>query len=187
MRTAEEIEEMVRLAWHAEREGRAGMRDALMTLVVAEGSVDGAVPAERFRRRLIAGRPDHWLASFPTVGRALGDSRVVAAVDRLRSTFPPIRVRRILLRGDAACGPYRGQHRPLSRIIDDLIGRPAVAEAPAAPSLPFPEPVAGATPAGRDAATALAYYLGVLLAIAILLASVLPQSQTPAPEGTRAA
>jgi hypothetical protein len=182
MRTAKDVEEIVRLAWHAEREGRPGVRDALLTLVVAEGGLDDAVLAERLRRLLIARRPDHWLASFPTVGQALGHPQVIAALDRLRATYPPTRVQRILLRGEAASGPYRQQRRPLSRVIDDLLGRPA--EILTIPALPFPaaEP-GGATPVDDDPASILIYYLSVLLAIAILLASVLP----PAARETKAA
>ncbi len=161
-------EDVLRLAWQADRDGRPGMRDALLTLAVAESGPDGAVAAERCRRKLVAGRPDHWFAPFPTLGQALANARVARALDRLRATFPEARVRRLLMRGDVRRGPYRG--RPsLSLILDDLLGPgPGAVQEP-----PLPD----------DHAELFRFYLNVLLAIAFLLASVV----SPSAKDTKAA
>jgi|GEM_PF-4477125 len=174
-------EQFLRLAWLAEREGRATMRDALMTLAVAESGPEEAVLAERCRKQLIAKRPDHWFASFPTCGQALGHSRVKGAVERLRATFPPIRVERMLLRGEVCRGPYTGRSAPLSTLLEDLLvtatPAPSVTE-PSSDSVPavrfpgiVPTSVAGSDRA-EDPAALFVFYLTVLMAIAILLASV---------------
>jgi hypothetical protein len=162
-------EDVLRLAWQADRDGRPGMRDALLTLAVAESGPDDAVAAERCRRKLIAGRPDHWFAPFPTLGQALADDRVARALDRLRTTFPEARVRWLLMRGDVRRGPYR-RHPPLSRVLDDLLGPgPGVSSVP-----PRSDP---------DHADLIHFYLNVLLAIAVLLAAVV----SPAATDTKAA
>ena len=45
---AVEVEDLLRLAWEADGNGRPGMRDALLTtLVVAESGADDAVLAEQ--------------------------------------------------------------------------------------------------------------------------------------------
>ncbi len=182
MRTAQDVEDLVRLAWEADQEGRLSMRDALLTLTVTEGSrgLGGAVLGERFRRHLIAQRPDHWLASFPTVGQALGHPRVAAAVDRLRASYPAVRVQRLLLRAEAGRGPFRHPNRSLQRVIDDLLGNTQSVGATTSAALPFTNASGSNEPIPAEFLT---YYLSVLLAIAILLASVLPASN----QETRAA
>lgn len=168
-------EEYLRLAWHADRDGRQGMRDALLTLAVAESGPENAVLAERCRRRLVAGRPDHWFASFPTMGEALAHPRVVDALREIRAVYPPVRVRHLLLRLDALRGPYSKRPRPLSRVVDDLVGpqkrRRRIQEAPA---IPFPDDP-------TSAAAVTTFYLTILLAIAIFMESTLkPASQEKA-------
>lgn len=183
-------EHLLRLAWQAEQDGRAGMRDALLTLAVVESGPDDAVLAERCRKQLIARRPDHWFASFPTRGQALDHPRVVHAIERIRATFPPVRVERLLMRGESQRGPYTGRSRSLPKLLDDLFGPPmSVATTPRngeIPALPFPG--GGSTAPMQpersdDPGAVLVYYLTVLLAIAILLATVLP----PAANDSRAA
>src|SRR6187431_2978979 len=98
-------EDLLRLAWHADREGRGRMRDELLMLAVAESGPGDAVSAERCRKLLVAGRPEHWFTSFATVGQALGHPRVAAEIDRLRITYPAARIQQILLRFEAQRGP----------------------------------------------------------------------------------
>jgi hypothetical protein len=178
------VDDILRLAWQAERDGRPGTRDALLMLAIAESGPGEAVLAERCRRRLISRDPGHWLASFPTFGQALGHPRVAGVVRQLRAIFPPVRVRRLLLRGDVKRGAYQGPGRPSPSLRDDLLGpsrgsrrgrgRPdepsPVAEVPA---LPFPP---GSGDATGPNTPLLVFYLTILLAIAILLASVIPPS-----------
>lgn len=159
--------EYVRLAWYADREGRQGMRDALLTIAVAESGPDEAVLADRCRRRLVANRPEHWFASFATVGEALSHSRVAAAMSELRAAYPPVRVRQLLLRSEALSGPYI-RRRPLSRVVDDLVRDVELGD-----ETPVPPPVEEEP----SATTALAaFYLAVLFAMAVLLATVLKPS-----------
>jgi hypothetical protein len=175
-------ERFIRLAWQAEQDGRSGMRDALLTLAAIENGPEDAVSAERCRRHLVARRTDHWFASFSTCGQALGDSRVAAAIERLRATFPLVRVEMLLLRGNAQRGPYKGRQQPLSLVLDDLLGPQTAADSSDRsrddrPALPFPGGLLGPacnSERDDDPKALFAFYLTVLLAIAILLASVLP-------------
>jgi hypothetical protein len=182
-------EDVLRLAWQADRDGRNRMRDELLMLAVAESGLDDAVSAERCRKLLVAGRPDHWFTSFATIGQALGHPRVATEIDRLRVTYPPARIQQILLRFEAQRGPYTDKPRPLSKILDDL-GGTRVPAAPShgrvvSPALPFPAGNPSGAKAERpdDPATLVNFYLTVLMAIAILLASVQP----PVAQDTRAA
>ncbi len=186
-------EQLLRLAWQAERDGRSTLRDALMTLAVAESGAEDAVLAERCRRQLIAKRPDHWFASFPTCGQALANSRVKAAIERLRATFPQVRVERLLLKGDVCRGPYTGRLSPLPTLLEDLCP-PAIPPAPmdtdpsseTISAFPFPgiAPSSATAPAQvEDPADVFTFYMTVLLAMAMLLASV----QTSAAKDSRAA
>ncbi len=65
------IDDLLRLAWQAEWDGKPGLRDALLTLAVVDGGTENAVLAERCRRLLVARRPDHWFAVTPTLGQAI--------------------------------------------------------------------------------------------------------------------
>jgi hypothetical protein len=185
--------DLLRLAWQADRDGQAALRDALMTLGVVESGPGEVVAAERCRRWLITTRPDHWLASFQTLGQALGHPHVVQAIGRLRATFPAARVQHLLLRNDAARGPYTGNPAPSALLLDELLAptagvfaefdiptpAPAVDAEPRSDEVPaFPFPVGGsaaaATDGAADPAALLAFYQAVLFAIAMLLAIVIP-------------
>ena len=117
----------LRLAWEAEHDGRARLRDALLTLAVAE-SGPGDAWAERCRSRLVGDRPDHFFARFATVAQALEDPRVVDARDRLRQKYPEARVQWLLLKARAARGPYLGRPESLDAMVEDLAGPSAEVE-----------------------------------------------------------
>ena len=193
-----EVEDLLRLAWLANADGRSGMRDALLTLLVAESGADDAVLAARCRRLLIAHRPDHYFASTTTLGQALGHPKVVAALGTLRRMYPPVRVQHLLLRGESARGPYQPYPLPLARILEDLspdrgavlVGRARRRPSEAARSLPFPSVDSsrlGLAASGSKSVrqggpdpdgTIAVFYVSVLLALAILLENVLkPSSQ----------
>ncbi len=114
------IEDLLRLAWRADGDGKPGLRDALLTLAVVDSGTENAVLAERCRRLLIARRPEHWFATSPTLGQALAHTKVANAVERLRLTFPPVRVERLLVRYSVLSGPYTGRTASLAQVLDDL-------------------------------------------------------------------
>ena len=114
------VEDLLRLAWQANADGRAGLRDALMTLAVADSGGENLALAERCRRVLVARQPDHWYASSDSLGHALSRPKVVASLAKLRTIFPPARVRHLLLRGDAGRGPYQGRTPALSEFLGEL-------------------------------------------------------------------
>jgi hypothetical protein len=120
-------EDLPRLAWEAEHDGRRSLRDALMTLAITESGPDDDWP-ERCRARLIADRPGHYLGEFATVGQALGDPRVITSRDRLRQKFPESRVRWLLLGAHAGRGPYTARIESLAAMIEDRAGPRAEAE-----------------------------------------------------------
>jgi hypothetical protein len=172
------VEGLMRLAWHAESDGKPGTRDALLTLVVVESLAEDAVLAERCRRLLVARQPGHWFAAAPTVSQALARDRVASALAKLKSMFPPVRVRHLLLREEARRGPYTGRSPSLTSLMDDLIPLPEGRRIAMPHALPFP--------AGRSAQYSetdpdgklAAFYFSVLLAMAVLLQGVLEQSST---------
>jgi hypothetical protein len=188
------VEDLVRLAWQADAGGRAGARDALLSLAVADGGAEDPVLAERCRRLLAAHRPDHWFAVSATLGHALTRPKVADALATLRLMYPPVRVRHLLLRGDAARGPYTGRVSSLSRILHDLTPTPGARRradgrrrpSVASTALPFAGVAARAGTGlerGRDEnpdpdGSIAIFYLSVLLAIAVLVNSVLRPSTT---------
>ena len=190
------FEDLLRLAWQVGSEGKPGTRDALLTLAVAESGAGEAVLAERCRRLLVARQPGHWFASTATVGQALTHPRVAGALTKLKAMFPPVRVQRLLLRFDAAHGPYTGSPTPLGRVLQGLSlapDEPAVAPARPAgePATPLPRPRAlpfpgTATPADPDGAIG-ALYLAVLLALAVLLQDVVARQPITSASDARAA
>jgi hypothetical protein len=150
------IDDLMRLAWLAQRDGRPGVRDVLMTLAVAQSGPEDAIVADRCRRKLIARRPDHFFAPFRTLGRALADSRVAQALKQLRSIYPPARVEWLLLQGDARRGPYTGQHLSRATILEELVGLPLepqrTFEPQAVAIATSVQPPAGSSPTVEDAA-----------------------------------
>jgi hypothetical protein len=121
-------EDDLRLAWHAHCEGRRGMRDALLTLAAASAGPGEAPWADRCRDRLVADHPDHLFARYSTRERALSEPQVLATLLRLRTSFPPHRVRWLLLKSAVARGAFTGRDEPLPALLDDLL---APAEIPA--------------------------------------------------------
>jgi hypothetical protein len=164
-------DEVLRLAWFADRDGRAGRRDALVTLALTVGAAENAAWTERARAWLIARRPDHVFAAFPTIEAALANEQVAEALMRLGRIYPPGRVRWLLQRAAVRQGPYTGRRESLAIVLDDLFrsrkqagdhsGRGAASD--------------GSTPPLSDETRAelTTFYLTVLLAIAVLLDSVL--------------
>jgi hypothetical protein len=176
------VENLLRLARHADVSGRPAMRDAVLTLAVAEGGADNVVLAERCRRLLIKHRPDHWFAASVTLGHALTRPKVAQALEKLRLMYPPARVSHMLLRAEAARGPYAGWKLPIARVLEDLtpakVATPAIANGRAKPRTANPAPALTFPGGDRDLAVdpdgkMALFYLSVLLAIAILLNSVL--------------
>ena len=146
----------LRMAWQAHREGRAGRRDALLTLAIA-GAPPDAPWADRLRRRLV----DHPFALYTDTAHALADPRFATLVARLRAHYPTARVRRLLDRSAAARGPYTGRRPLLGAIVDDLLaGTPRRRRPPADAPL--------ALPPGVD--PRLSTYQSVLISIAAVMA-----------------
>ncbi|HEV3165191.1 MAG TPA: hypothetical protein VGZ22_14285 [Isosphaeraceae bacterium] len=200
------VEGELRLAWQAARDGRSGMRDALLTLAVADSGPADAVWADRAWKRLIAGRSDHLFARFASREQALAHPEVAARLSRIRAVFPPARVQRLLERAEVIRGTYTGRRTSLAVVVEELVGtdeslartqaRPPIAATKASPVSLDPLGSRGAKlPAASTPATAqaktddteagvlLTLYLTVLLAIAILLASTLKATE----HGTKAA
>jgi hypothetical protein len=120
-------EDLLRLAWEADHDGRHALRDSLMTLAITESDPGDDWP-ERCRARLLSERPGHYLGDYSSVRQALGDPRVAASRDRLRRKYPAERVRWLLLRAQARRGTYTGRVESLGAMIEDLTGLPAEAE-----------------------------------------------------------
>jgi hypothetical protein len=175
-------EDALRLAWLAQREGRTTRRDALVTLAVAAGASESAPWVEQGRAWLVAQRPDHLFATFPTLTLALADRRVRGALRRLQYSFPAGRVRSLLQRGAVARGPYSGRLESLTVILDELF-RPAVpARRPSRVAQALADPVPPLDEATRVRLTKS--YVNTLLALAVLFETVL---NPPADRKTRAA
>ncbi|MGE3818014.1 MAG: hypothetical protein AB7I30_01130 [Isosphaeraceae bacterium] len=186
------VENLFRLAWHAERSGRSHLRDAMLTLAVAESGPDEAVLAERCRRLLIARQPDHWYASTATLGQALTHSKVVAIIDRLRAMFPPIRVQRWLFRFAVEQGAFNGSDVPLRRVFEDLgllpaRGNSAAGRQSQAPTVRFPTPVLDGEDRAEHRRDLGAFYLSLLFSMAVLIETVSDRQRGAADRDTRAA
>lgn len=195
------FEDLLRLALQVAGEGKPGMRDALMTLAVAESGPADAVLAERCRRLLVARQPGHWFATTATLGQALTHPKVAAALTKLRAMFPPVRVQRLLMRFDAAHGPYTGTNLPLGRVLQELSLAPETpsenttrpsertremprpAEERPRRALPFPV----STSQDESTVSVEALYFAVLLAMAVLLESVVARPDVVPASDTRAA
>jgi len=166
----------LRLAWQAHREGRAGRRDALLTLAVADASPRGEPWVGAVRDHLVASHPGHLFSRSHHLDEALADRRVLAALKQLRTSFPPARVRALVGRDAVARGPYTGRTVPDRPLLDDLLAasraRPRgplkLGSADVAPSPPEPVP--------KPVEPIVAFYLNVLLGVAILCALVVREA-----------
>jgi hypothetical protein len=175
------VEGLIRLAWYMDNEGKPGARDALLTLVAAEGVRDDASLCERCRRLLSGRHPGHWYARGASVREALARPRTAVAVAKLQTMFPPVRVQRLLLRSEVRRGPYTGRITPLARVVADLGLTPERPE-----TLPLDDgsglhalPFALPFPAGRPGEDGVdrplvELYLSVLVALTILLQGLAP-------------
>ena len=172
MRTT--VEDLVRLAWQSEVEGKPGTRDALLTLAVAESGVDEFVLAEKARRVLVARRPDHWFAGPVPMSQWMGNPQVVSVLTKLRAMFPPVRVRHMLMRGDAQRGPYSGRVESPAILLLDLVPSPT-------PPRPHIKPKASkasvkAVPErSKSQDDVVAFYWSVLLAMAVVMTTVIDE------------
>ena len=112
---------------------------------------------------------------------ALADRRVIAALKRLRATFPSARVRWLVHASDVSRGPFSTRKASVASLVDEML-TPARSQRTGAVRL------GSATSAGPDtssrptsvqtpdpAAPILAFYLEVLLAVAALCAIVLDE------------
>ena len=178
--TADLAEDQLRLAREAARAGRAGRREALLTLAAASAARARLPWADRCREALLAARPDHLFAHFPTLDAALADPRVARSLGRLDATFPAARVRRLLMAADVLAGPYPPRRLPVARVLDELLS-PAVEPPSQTLGIAFPIPPLPAADAGPEALGRA--YARVLLSLALLLQGVLSQPV----EGARAA
>lgn len=170
------LEALLRLAWQADRDGRANRRDALLTLAVAEAPAD-APWLGRCRRRLVQSRPDHPFAAFPNVAAALADPRVERALKKLRAAYFPGRARSLLALDAIRRGPFTGREPSLAVLLADLFPT-RESHAPVRPSARSVASLA-TVPSGSP----LRFYFEVLLAAALLLRMVLAESEP----GSRAA
>ena len=169
--TSATVEGLLRLAWLAEVEGRPRLRDAVMTLAVAESGPGDAVLAERCRRKLVARQPDHWFGTSATLGQALTHQKVASALSKLRTMFPPVRVQWMLTRGAVQRGPFTGRPLPFARVLSDLGLTPErAANRDRRRALPFAPLEPPALYGGVvDAASLAPFYLAVLVSIAVLV------------------
>lgn len=116
------MEDDLRLAWQANRVGKHGRRDALLTLAAVQAPADTPwLPT--CRARLIETHPDHIFARFTTLSEALEHPRVDYALEKLRALYHPGKVANLVRRDEVRRGPWTGQRPPLSRILNDLFDR----------------------------------------------------------------
>ncbi len=187
-------DDALRLAWISHRHGREAHRDALLTLAVASGVPSGAPWVDRVRDFLVSRRRDHLFATFVELDEALSDRRVMAALGRLRLSFPPERVEWLVRRDAVGRGPYSGRSARVETLLGDILAKPRVKRlrdrvrlglAGSASSTSIPAgalaPLGAVTTheAGLPEASGpiLAFYLTVLLGIAGLCALVLEESR----------
>ena len=145
------VEDLLRLAWQADRDGRVNRRDSLLTLAAAEAAPD--VPwLAACRQRLIRSRPEHPFAAFPTVAAALADPRIIRTLARLRDAYPTGRVRHLLGRDAVHRGAFTGREPTRAVVLDDHFPTPA-RRAPhrsAARAVPAPASVLPDSPAATS-------------------------------------
>ena len=114
-------EDYLRMAWVAERSGHPGTRDVLLTLAIASSSPEDAWVSQAWSC-LLGARPNHFLAGFPSLSIALENPNIVKSLDKLRLSFPPLRIERLLFRAAVSSGKYVKEKIPLTLVIYDLVG-----------------------------------------------------------------
>ncbi len=173
--TADLAIDQLRLAREALRAGRNGRREALLTLAAASANRARLPWANDCRETLLRIRPDHLFAHFPTLDAALADPRVAHRLMRINATFPPSRVRRLLLAVDTLTGPFTGRTVAIESLLYDLLPPPPPAQQP--PSRPlgltFPIPP---LPDNDDLESLAHVYTRVLLNLALLLQGLLAET-----------
>lgn len=179
------VEDDLRLAWQADRDGRAGRRDALLTLAAAGAQPDAPWLAP-CRARLIRSRPNHLFSRFESVAEARAHPKVAYALEKLRALYPAGKVANLVKRDEVCRGLSNGRRVPMSIILDDLLGsvrrRRRVSRLGQTRSLaPRPPKV----PALAETHARVRFSLSVLWTLAILLEMVRRESRSRA--GTRAA
>lgn len=171
-------EDDLRLAWQADRDGRPGRRDALLTLAVAQ------VPAHtpwvaRCRDRLVENRPDHIFARFSSVPEALGHPKVRQALKKLRALYPPAKVANLVRRDEVRRGPWTGRRPALAVVINDLFARRRGRIEPGEPTRVQPKRPRPAV-LGSEARARARFALSVLWTVAILMEVVARESASGA-------
>ena len=181
-------EDELRLAWVAHGNGLPARRDALLTLAVASAGMGESAWVERVRAFLVASRTDHLYAGPAPLKAILEDPRVVAALMRLRQSYPPARVRCLVQRDAVGRGPYRGRSGSVASLVDDLMTPPRKARHRSRIRLGVNDkgravPVGVLAPVGpvipreaglpESAGRLLAFYVTVLLGVAALCAIAL--------------
>ena len=107
------VDDYLRVAWQADRDGNRQLREAMLTLAVAFSP--GEAWAELCRARLVQDRPSHFLGHHPTLPEALADPRVQHSLRKLRARNPLSRVRFLRLRSEASTGLLL-YHEPLGEM-----------------------------------------------------------------------
>lgn len=176
-----DVEAMLRLAWLADREGREGTRDALLTLAMSATPSNSKLklPADfnaRCQSVLSRRLPEDWFDNTEITCLRVKNERVARALAKLRLMFPTIRVRRLLMRAEILQGPYSPNPPRVDQILRDskllkpfpkhsiLFNNPSF--------LPFPGTRSGSAEVDPNEEL-LALYWSVLLAMAVLLTLVL--------------
>ncbi len=149
------LDEALRLADRAARDGDRTLRDSMLTLAIALAD-PRAKWVERCRGAILSGRPGHYLGRYPNARTAAKRPEVQTAFERIRAKYPLERIRALRLQMEASHGPFRGDPEPLATVLERVLGRPAEAEnirrdAPHAAMAPLSRP-APVLAAARSAA-----------------------------------
>ncbi len=183
-------EDDLRLAWQADRDGRPGRRDALLTLAAAQAPSE-ARWLSRCRARLIERHPDHLFARFSSIAEARAHPKVAYALEQLRELYPPGKVANLVRRDEVRRGHWTGDRPPLSVVLDDLFGNRARRQL--GHSVPVRrEPRRSASPSRvavmtSEAHSRIRFTLGVLWTIAILHEVIRREHEPGTKQSTRAA
>lgn len=169
----------LRLAWVAHRSGNLSRRDALLTLAVASAEPNGADWVHPVRDFLVKAHPGHLYDGFYQLDEALADRRVIAALKRLRMSFPETRVRNLVQRSNVTRGPFSARQTHVRVLLEEILAPPK--RTPRRPSGRLGTATVESTPleipTNEPPGSILAFYLNVLLGVAALCAMVLEDSQ----------